>query len=360
MKLNQLKYWLISAFWIIVSILMLAQEYLSSQIRNMPFDWVSGIVFKFKWLLYIPITFLVFYIGNKLPIQKPHIIQRLLLHKAFSLIVSTLAVLSYALFLTLLFNFVGDKKVFLDMFRKVVSSSFLNEFINYWLILAVYHGIKIFENYQQSILEKANLEKQLSDTKLNALKIQLQPHFLFNTHHNIIGLMQKGDTEKATKMLIKLSDLLRLSLKENNDDLVPLKNEIQLLQLYLDILKIRFEERLDYKILIDSTLQNSFVPPMLLQPIVENAIKYGIEPYAKQGIIEISAEKRQDNLILLVKDNGIENFEKFKQRELRFGIGLSNTQERLKNMFDEAANLEIFSNMPQDGITVSITFPFLT
>lgn len=354
MKINQLKYWLIPAFWIVVSILMFAQEYLSNQIRNLPFDWVSSIVFKFKWLLYIPITFLVFYIGKKLPIQKPKIVQRLLIHKVISLLISTLAVIIYALFLTLLFNFVGDKKSFTDMFRKVVSTSFLNEFINYWLILAVYHGIKIFENYQQSLVEKARLEQQLSDTKLNALKMQLQPHFLFNTHHNIIGLMQKGDTEKATKMLMKLSDLLRLSLKETNDDLFSLKNEIHLLQLYLDILKIRFEERLDYKILIDSELQDAFVPPMLLQPIVENAIKYGVEPFAKQGIIEISASSKQKQLMLSVKDNGIETFTDFK-----FGIGLMNTQERLKNLFGDETSLNIFSNSPSNGITVTITLPLL-
>ncbi len=354
MKINQLKYWLIPTFWIVVSILMFAQEYLSNQIRNLPFDWVSSIVFKFKWLLYIPITFLVFYIGKKLPIQKPQIVQRLLVHKVISLLISTLAVFVYALFLTLLFNFVGDKKPFTDMFRKVVSTSFLNEFINYWLILAVYHGIKIFENYQQSLVEKARLEQQLSDTKLNALKMQLQPHFLFNTHHNIIGLMQKGDTEKATKMLMKLSDLLRLSLKETNDDLFRLKNEIHLLQLYLDILKIRFEERLDYNILIDSELQDAFVPPMLLQPIVENAIKYGIEPFAKHGIIEISASGKQKQLMLSVKDNGIETFTDFK-----FGIGLMNTQERLKNLFGDETNLNIASNYPNNGITVTITLPLL-
>lgn len=354
MKLNKLKYWLIPAFWIIVSMLMLAQEYLSSQIRNIPFDWVSGIVFKFKWLLYIPATFLVFFIGKKLPIEKPQIIQRLLIHKVISLIVSLLAVLAYALFLTLLFNFIGDKKEFLTMFRRVVSTSFLNEFINYWLILVVYHGIKIFENYQQSILEKAQLEKQLSDVKLGFLKMQLQPHFLFNTHHNIIGLMQKGDTEKATKMLIKLSDLLRLSLKENNEDLVRLKNELHLLQLYLDILKIRFGDRLNCKVLIDNALQESFVPPMLLQPIVENAIKYGVEPFAKQGEIEILAKNTETQLMLSVKDNGIETFSDFK-----FGIGLMNTQERLKNLFGAETSLSISSNFPDNGVCVTITLPLL-
>lgn len=360
MKLNRLKYWLIPVFWIVVSILMFAQEYLSSQIRNSPFDWVSSLVFKFKWILYIPITFLVFYIGKKLPIQKPKIIQRLLIHKVISLIVSTLGLITYALFLTLLFNFVGNNVLFLSNFRKVISSSFLNEFVNYWLILVVYHGIKTFENYQQSIIEKAHLEKQLSEVKLGFLKMQLQPHFLFNTHHNIIGLMQKGDNEKAIKMLIKLSDLLRLSLKENNDDLVPLKNEIQLLELYLGILKIRFEQRLEYKILIDNNLKKSFVPPMLLQPIVENAIKYGIEPFAKQGVLEISASSKQEKLILSVKDNGIENIEKFNFENFQFGVGLSNTQERLENLFGKDSNLEIFSNMPENGITVTITLPLLT
>ena len=355
MKLNRLKYWLIPTFWIIVSILMLAQEYLSSQLRDYDFDIVESIVFKFKWWLYIPITFLVFFIGKKLPIEKPKVFSKLLFHLFISLLISTLSLIIFALFLTLLLNFVGDKVLFQNIIRKVISTSFLNEFVNYWLILAVYHGIKIFDNYQQSILEKTQLEKQLSDTKLNALKMQLQPHFLFNTHHNIIGLMQKGDTEKATNMLMKLSDLLRLSLKENDEDLVRLKNEIHLLQLYLDILKIRFEARLDCKILIDSKLQNAFVPPMLLQPIVENAIKYGVEPFAKQGNIEISASAKHNKLFLSVKDNGIETFSDFK-----FGIGLMNTQERLKTLFGEETSLNISSNAPENGVNVTITLPLLT
>lgn len=354
MKTKQLKYWLIPAFWITVSILMLAQEYLSSQLRDYHFDFLESFIFKAKWFIYIPITFLIFFIGKKLPIKKPKVVSKLFIHLFISLIISGLALCTYALFITALLNFVGDKVFFLNIFRKVISTSFLNEFVNYWLILSVYHGIKIFDDYQQSIIEKSQLEKQLSDTKLNALKMQLQPHFLFNTHHNIIGLMQKGDTEKATKMLMKLSDLLRLSLKETNDDLFRLKNEIHLLQLYLDILKIRFEERLDYKILIDKELQDAFVPPMLLQPIVENAIKYGIEPFAKQGTIEISASSKQNQLMLSVKDNGIETFTDFK-----FGIGLMNTQERLKNLFGEETSLNIASNSPSNGITVTITLPLL-
>jgi sensor histidine kinase YesM len=235
-----------------------------------------------------------------------------------------------------------------------VAAIYTNEFVNYWIILAAHKAYTIFRQFQQSQLDKANLEKQLADAKLDFLKMQLQPHFLFNTHHNIIGLMQKGDTEKATQMLMKLSDLLRLSLKENNDDLVPLKNEVHLLELYLDILKIRFEERLDYQISIGNELQKAFVPPMLLQPIVENAVKYGIEPFAKQGKLEISAQNGHGELKLIVKDNGIDTFHTFD-----FGIGLMNTQERLKNLFGEHAKLNIMSNNPENGITVTITLPLL-
>lgn len=355
MKLEKLKYWLIPTFWIIVTFLMIGQDVMVYSLDAKPINWSHILIMKTKWVLYIPISFLVFWLAQKLPLEQPKLLRKLLFHFCISLIVSIIAVLVNSLIVAFLVNnLLHQNTGVLFFLKRVFSLSFFNEFINYWLLLAVYKGINFYQDYQISQTEKANLEKQLSETKLSALKIQLQPHFLFNTHHNIIGLMQKGDTEKATKMLIKLSDLLRLSLKENNEDLVKLKNEIHLLELYLDILKIRFEDRLAYKILIDNNLQKTFVPPMLLQPIVENAIKYGVEPFAKQGEIEISAKNTETQLMLSVKDNGIETFSDFK-----FGIGLTNTQERLKNLFGEETSINISSNAPDSGVCVTITLPLL-
>ena len=354
MKIKQLKYYLIPAFWLIVTLLMIGQDLLFSTLRGNPVVWADTLIFKVKWLLYIPITFVVFWLGEKLPLQSPYLIRHLLLNLLISLTISFLAVVVYSVLVTWFWNLFIGQTQFQTIFKRDLAVSLFNEFVNYWIILAAHKAYTIFRQFQQAQLDKANLEKQLSDAKLGFLKMQLQPHFLFNTHHNIIGLMQNGDTEKATKMLMKLSDLLRLSLKENNDDLVPLKNEVHLLQLYLDILKVRFEERLDYQILINNELQKVFVPPMLLQPLVENAVKYGVEPFSKQGKIEISAQNGQDKLKLLVKDNGIETFQHF-----NFGIGLMNTQERLKNLFGEEATLDIASNTPDNGITVTITLPLL-
>lgn len=354
MKIKQLKYYLIPAFWLIVTLLMIGQDLLFSSMRSSQVVWADTLIFKIKWLLYIPITFFVFWLGEKLPLQSPYVLRNLLINLFVSLAISFLAVVVYSIIVTFCWNLFIGKVPFQAIFKRNLAVSLFNELVNYWIILAAHKAYTIFQQFQQAQLDKANLEKQLSEAKLSFLKMQLQPHFLFNTHHNIIGLMQKGDTEKATRMLMKLSDLLRLSLKENNDDLVALKNEVQLLQLYLAILKIRFEERLDYHILINTDLQKAFVPPMLLQPLVENAIKYGIEPFAKQGKIEISAQNAQDKLKLQVKDNGIETFEHF-----NFGIGLMNTQERLKNLFGEDASLEIMSNTPENGITVTLTLPLL-
>lgn len=355
MKLEKLKNWLIPAFWIIVTCLMIGQDLLVYSLDAKPISWPHILLMKIKWLLYIPISFVVFWLAKKLPLEQPKLFRKLLFHFCISLIVSVIAVFANSLIVALLVKyFLNQNTEVLFLLKRVFSLSFFNEFINYWLMLAVYKGISFYKGFQLSQTEKARLEKQLSETKLSALKIQLQPHFLFNTHHNIIGLMQKGDTEKATKMLIKLSDLLRLSLKENNEDLVKLKNEIHLLELYLDILKIRFEDRLNYKILIDNGLQEVFVPPMLLQPIVENAIKYGVEPFAKQGEIEISAKNTETQLVLSVKDNGIETFSDFK-----FGIGLMNTQERLKNLFGEETSINISSNAPDSGVCITITLPLL-
>ncbi|MCU0324510.1 MAG: histidine kinase [Spirosomaceae bacterium] len=366
MSLSKIKYWLIPIFWVVVTILMTAQDYIASQLRDYPFYLVESLIFKIKWLVYIPITFLVFEIGKRFPIKQPKLITKLSIHIAISLIISILSLCFTSVIMTYLWQKTGDTIQYHNVLKKMISTAFLNEFVNYWLILGVHNGISIFEEYQQAKIDKSKLEKQLSESKLNALKMQLQPHFLFNTHHNIIGLMQKGDTEKATQMLMKLSDLLRLSLKENIGDLVPLRNEIQLLSLYFEIIKIRFEERLSYQFLIDKHLENALVPPMLLQPIVENAIKYGIEPYAKRGEIEVRVEPLltpgrasspiRGKLKLIIKDNGIDNqsFTNF-----NFGIGLSNTQHRLETLFGKDGQLNIISNEPQSGITVELTMPLI-
>ncbi|MGB8191924.1 MAG: histidine kinase [Chitinophagaceae bacterium] len=206
-----------------------------------------------------------------------------------------------------------------------------------------------------SINKKAmELERSLLTSRLELLKGQLNTHFLFNTLHTISSFVVRKQNDEANKMLVRLSELLRFSLRENKQQLIPLHKEMELLQLYLDIQETRFRDRLQLDVRVQPSVQNSLVPSMLLQPIVENAVKYGVEPYNDKGKIIIDIHSVNGKLVILVKDNGKKNF-----REINFnaGIGLSNTRERLKQLYATNQRLVISPNQSGQGVLVAIEIP---
>lgn len=346
---KNIRYYLIPLYWVMVTIAMTGQEWFFSK----SLDWTPTLIYKVKWLLYIPFTFVVFWLSERFPFQKPQLLKHIFFHVIFSKLLSFLHVLVFSGLVTLLWRLFIGEKLFVDVLEKNIAYSFINELLNYWVLLGVHKALSIFKAYQQAQLDKAKLEKQLSDAKLSFLKMQLQPHFLFNTHHNIIGLMQQGEIPKATQMLMKLSDLLRLSLQTSPESQVSLRQEIELLTLYLDILKIRFGERLNVQIKIPAELSEARVPPMLLQPIVENAVKYGIEPFAKQGQISIEATQVGERLRLCVRDNGV----KVDAVNFQFGVGLTNTLNRLESLYQNDYLLDIQGNEGGIGICVIVEIP---
>ena len=206
-----------------------------------------------------------------------------------------------------------------------------------------------------SINRKAmELERSLLTSRLELLKGQLNTHFLFNTLHTISSFVVRQQNEDANRMLIRLSELLRFSLKENKQQLIPLYKEMELLQLYLDIQETRFRDRLQLDIQLQPAVQNSLVPSLLLQPIVENAIKYGVEPFNDKGKISINIHSTNGKLQIQVSDNGKKDF-----RDINFnaGIGLNNTRERLKQLYNGNHKLSISPNDEGQGVKVAIEIP---
>jgi hypothetical protein len=206
-----------------------------------------------------------------------------------------------------------------------------------------------------SINRKAmELERSLLTSRLELLKGQLNTHFLFNTLHTISSFVVRRQNEEANKMLIRLSELLRFSLKENKQQLIPLHKEMELLQLYLDIQETRFSDRLQLDIKLQPAVQHSLVPSLLLQPIVENAIKYGVEPFNDKGKISISIHAVNGKLMIQVSDNGKQHF---KDINFNTGIGLNNTRERLKQLYNGDHKLTISPNRSGQGVMVAIEIP---
>jgi sensor histidine kinase YesM len=192
------------------------------------------------------------------------------------------------------------------------------------------------------------------DAQLQMLRYQLNPHFMFNTMNAISTLIYKNDNDKANDMLDKLCEFFRYSLDTNAKNNTTLDKELALLELYLSIEKVRFLERLTINMHIDENVLKAQVPSMLLQPLVENSIKYAVEPRKESGCITLIAKKENDRLVLKVLDNGDGKNTTISHG---FGIGISNTKARLNAMFNGDYEIIITEN-EQNGITVMISIPF--
>ncbi len=216
----------------------------------------------------------------------------------------------------------------------------------YLAVISVAHALFF---YRRSL----DREHSLSQANLAALRMQLQPHFLFNSLNAIAALVHL-DPDAADEMLVALSSLLRLSLETSGEQLLPLSREVEFVRRYLSIEHIRFGDRLCFAFEIAPDTQAALVPAFLLQPLVENSVRHGLEPHGGPGVVKINAHRDGANLRLSVSDNGIGIPA---HQPLREGIGLSNTRARLRVLFAGDARLELQDG---EGLTVNITLPFRT
>jgi len=225
-------------------------------------------------------------------------------------------------------------------------------FLTYWAIVGVSHGIQYYQRYRERELRASQLETRLAAARLEALRAQLQPHFLFNTLHAISALMNR-DVEAAERMLARLSDLLRLTLDSAGEPMVPLKRELEFLEGYLEIEQTRFADRLTVHMKIEPDTLDVRVPSLLLQPLVENAVRHGIAPRTEAGRIEIRARCADGMLRIEIEDNG-----RGLPREIRDGLGLSNTRARLEQMYGGAHRFELgAANGDGSGALVRLSLP---
>lgn len=229
-------------------------------------------------------------------------------------------------------------------------------FAIYIPIIVIAHAVLYYTRFREREVRAAQLQAQLSDARLLALKSQLQPHFLFNTLHSISALMLK-DVRIADTMIARLSDLLRMSLEDEGQHVTSLKRELDSTQAYLDIERTRLGDRLIVTFDVPPQALDASVPHLLLQPFVENSIKHGISKRTVGGEIVVKAGIARDMLRLTVRDNGTGKDHVAGTSGAKNGIGLKATRERLRNLYGDDQELKI--SFLQDGSTeVSILLPF--
>jgi len=234
---------------------------------------------------------------------------------------------------------------------------FLNfdwEMMTYWALVAFVHALDYHRQSQEREIAAAQLQTQLAEAQLEALQRQLHPHFLFNTLNTISALMHR-DVHAADEMLVQLSDLLRLTLDRVGTQQVPLKDEVDFLKKYVEIEQTRFGDRLIVNIDIDPEVLDAPVPNLILQPLVENALRHGVGPRIGVGRIDVSANQADGLLTLAVRDNGV-GLSPDKLNAFHSGVGLSNTRSRLENLYGDRHRFE-FQTPPGGGLLVTIVIP---
>jgi two-component system LytT family sensor kinase len=225
----------------------------------------------------------------------------------------------------------------------------------YSTIVGLGYALWYYRESQARALTAAQLETRLMETRLRTLEAELHPHFLFNTLHAISTLVHTKPDD-ADRMISRLSDLLRLTFDRSGAPRISLQEELEFLQKYLEIEQTRFQDRLDVQFDIDPDTLDAEVPRLILQPLVENAIKHGVSPKPGKGLIQITSGRRDGSLSLEVRDNGVGLSPRARAR-LEDGVGLSNTRDRLACLYGKAHQLE-FSDGTPEGLAVRLEIPF--
>jgi len=240
-------------------------------------------------------------------------------------------------------DLVGFKGLETDIWTMISSgfpAGFITQFIVFWIIYTIFAGLVNARRFRENQIQLANMETQLSDARLNALKYQLQPHFLFNTLNTISSLME-FDVKDAQKTVSRLGNLMRTILEKNAKNAIPLRDELSFIKDYLGIEEMRFQDRMTVEYKIQDSVQDAAVPRLILQPLVENAIKHGLKSVEENGKITIEAYALPEGRIFIsVSDNG-KGSNKSLEQMTENGIGLKNVKDRIELVYQEKGNFSV-------------------
>lgn len=345
--------------WTLVGLLFAAPLIAQSFAAHTPIPWSQVASELLRWYLWAALAPLIFWQAQRFPLERGRLLLRLpinlLLGLGLTLVYTGLdLVLRQALTSAITaaksgrFDF-----AFLSSWPQLIYWGVEYHLLVYLAIAAVIHAFLYYDKFRDRELQATRLEAQLALVRLEVLKTQLHPHFLFNTLNAISALMHR-DVDAADKMIVLLADLLRLSLDQDDRHLVPLRSELEFLERYLAIEKIRFRDRLKVEIDIESSCFAGQVPRLILQPLVENSVRHGIARSSSAGLVAIKARRKGNRLDLSVMDDGPGISETAQRRE---GVGLGNTRARLSQLYggDHRFALE---KAPTGGLLVRIEIPF--
>ncbi len=366
------KRWTIFAFafagWLMIGIAHGLNEYfftdtLAHYYKEAP-TLKSMLLWEFVyWPTWAALAPLIFLLARRFPIVHENWLRNLLVNIAGGLAIVVPQRFIYLSAAGMLQSFTGEELWLSGLYKHFLLYNLPTGFLSYGVILLFSHVINYYKRYQEEEVKASQLKAELAEAQLQitraelqSLKMQLHPHFLFNTLNSISALLDE-DAHAADEMLARLGDFLRLTLENSGAQTVALQEELEFLRRYLEIEQVRFQDRLTVKFDIEPETLTAQVPNMILQPIIENAIRHGIVERIAGGAIEIKARRENDKLILQVKDNGA-GLHANPATSNGQGVGLSNTRARLQQIYGTAHRFEL-ENASEGGTVARLEIPFI-
>lgn len=361
--------------WVLVGTLVSLHVYFFGQYQYRSRSDLWNIAFYELpiWCLWWPTQTLISRLGRRWRFSSASWLRPLLAHLGASLLATFILMCVVAVWALQAFPFtLRDDATFLEALHFFGTSLVAVVFWGlYWLLLISGQTRLLLREIRQRDIHEARLEARVSQARLQALKMQLQPHFLFNSLNSAVSLIHKQEPKKAVGVLHKLSDFLRMTLEDSGEPEIPLRQELAFADRYMRIETTRFPGRLTYRVDVDSDVLEAAVPNLLLQPLLENAVRHTVGANGGRGHMEISCLRSGDRLVVTLRDDGpgvadevtrpndilVESAHRSSIDEgSGFGIGLANVRERLCHLYGSEQLIEL-TNLAPGGLEVRIELP---
>lgn len=327
-------FWIVLLVWTAYALVFASQVVSMGEQQGQAITWGEALKFSFGgWMTWIPLSLGLYVLVAWRPIERGHVLSALALLTAGALLVVVLRA-AYVSLANPLFGWYGEAP--LPPFTQVLATSFFNNFLLAWLVIGVAHAMVFYRQSRERGRQVAALQASLTTTRLEALRAQLNPHFLFNALNSVAEMVHR-DADQADRMLVALSAMLRDSLSSDQHQLRPLREELAMVDHYLMIEKIRLGERLQVQRDIAPDCLDVSMPALLLQPLVENAIVHGIAPSRTPGQLRIRVQPHGDGLQLEVENSVAGG----NASTTGTGLGLHSARSRLQLLYGDDARLSV-------------------
>ena len=342
---------LIAAASLLPALLSAVTSYLNSRLSGRGgTDWGAVIFPSLLWLVFGAFTPLVYALARRFPLRRERIVRAAMAHLGGALVMC-FGWVSAGFLVSLLLNRRPPGESVLRYYASLILTSLTLCMFLYFAVLGCIYALAYYREAREREAQQSRLAAQLAEARLGALRMQLNPHFLFNSLNAITVLVRDRNTRDASRMLELLSGVLRQVLQGGKRKAITLDEELQFVEKYLAIEEVRFSDRLQVRLSIEPGVRDSLVPEFILQPLVENAVRHGVSKRGEAGLIEITGRESGGKLMLSVRDNGPGY-----SPSSANGVGLANTRARLETLFGDEGRLDV-SNAEGGGTIATVLFP---